>query len=272
MTPKIQLLVLDVDGTLAGKTNQVREPVKTAVRKACDRGIQVAVATGRMYRSAVRFHREIGSNLPLISYQGALIKDPNGDRLYRHLPLCPDLTRALIDRFESPAWRDLLSIHLYIDDRLYVRDLSPETRAYAERSRMEAIAVGDLRTTLNTPATKILALSHDTAAIARLLQEVRQHYTPKQLYTTTSVATFFEAAHPEVNKGAAVRYLAESLNVPLDAVMAVGDNWNDYEMIRDAGIGVAMGDAPEDVKAVADWVAPSVEADGVAAAIDRFLL
>lgn len=269
---KIRLLALDVDGTLAGRDNQVRATVKDAIRQVRDRGILVAIATGRMYRSAVRFHREIGSTLPLVSYQGALIKDPNGDRLCRHLPLPAPLVLELIDRFETPQWRDLLSIHLYIDDCLYVRDLSPDTRAYAERTRMEAIAVGDLRTLLAKPATKILALSPDTVAVARLLKEVRQHYTPQQLYTTTSVATFFEAAHPEVNKGAAVRYLAGDLGIPMEAVMAVGDNWNDYEMIRDAGIGVAMGDAPEEVKAAANWVAPTVDEDGVAAAIAQFLL
>ncbi|WP_017660504.1 Cof-type HAD-IIB family hydrolase [Baaleninema simplex] len=268
----IKLLVLDVDGTIAGTSNQIREPVKAAIRRVAANGVPVAIATGRMYRSALRFHREIESLLPLICYQGALIKDPtNGDRIHRHTPLCPNLTRELLDFFESPEWRDRLSVHFYIDDRLYVRDLTPDTRAYVERSKMEAIAVGDLRS-LATAPTKVLALSHDTTAIASLLHQIRQRYTRQQLYTTTSVATFFEAAHPDVNKGDAVRYIAEAcLGLRPENVMAVGDNWNDLEMLKYAGIGVAMGDAPDEVKAIADWVAPTVEADGVAVAIEQFL-
>ncbi|MGC9505348.1 HAD family hydrolase, partial [Baaleninema sp.] len=135
----IKLLVLDVDGTIAGKSNQIREPVKAAIRRVAANGVPVAIATGRMYRSALRFHREIESLLPLICYQGALIKDPNGDRIHRHTPLCPSLTRELLDFFESPQWIDRLSVHFYIDDRLYVRELTPDTRAYVERCELPLI-------------------------------------------------------------------------------------------------------------------------------------
>jgi hypothetical protein len=118
-----------------------------------------------------------------------------------------------------------------------------------------------------------LALCDDTTVIENLLGTLRKRYTPAELYLTTSVATFFEATHPSVNKGTAVRYLAEEI-LGLDAanVMAIGDNFNDLEMLEYAGIGVAMGDAPADVQAIAQWVAPSVEKDGAAAAIETFLL
>ncbi|MCZ0899977.1 HAD family hydrolase, partial [Microcoleus sp. HI-ES] len=73
-TADIQLLVVDIDGTIAGLSNDIREPVKQAILAAESRGVKVAVATGRMYRSALRFHRDIGSTLPLICYQGAWIQ------------------------------------------------------------------------------------------------------------------------------------------------------------------------------------------------------
>ncbi|MGC8713558.1 MAG: HAD-IIB family hydrolase, partial [Leptodesmis sp.] len=86
-------------------------------------------------------------------------------------------------------------------------------------------------------------------------------------------ATFFEATNPLVNKGTAVQYLAEEyLGLKPENVMTIGDNFNDVEMIQYAGIGVAMGNAPDGVKAMADWVAPTVEEDGVVAAIEQFLL
>jgi hydroxymethylpyrimidine pyrophosphatase-like HAD family hydrolase len=102
---------------------------------------------------------------------------------------------------------------------------------------------------------------------------VRQLYRPEELYLTKSVATFFEMAHPLVNKGLAVDYLVrEVLQIAPEQVMTIGDNFNDVEMLQYAGIGVAMGDAPPEVKAIANWVAPSVEEDGAAVAIKKFIL
>ncbi|MBW4519342.1 MAG: Cof-type HAD-IIB family hydrolase [Scytolyngbya sp. HA4215-MV1] len=269
----IRLLVLDIDGTISGRSNQVREPVKQAIRAAQAKGIQVAIATGRMYRSALRFHAEIGSRLPLMAYQGAWIQDPTNGTTHRHWSVPKPLVLQLLDDFEQPELRHLLSVHFYIDDQLVVREITEETRLYAERSGIEPIVVGDLRRTLTTEPTKVLALSDDSALITKLLGNLRQKYPPAELYLTTSVATFFEATHPLVSKGTAVRYLAEEiLGWQAANVMAIGDNFNDVEMLEYAGIGVAMAESPEAVKAIAQWVAPSVETDGVAAAIEQFLL
>lgn len=268
----IQLLVLDIDGTIAGESNQIRNPVKQAIRAVLAKGIPVAIATGRMYRSALRFHQDIGSNLPLIVYQGALIKDPATDKILRHQPVPKKMALQLLDYFEQPELRSLLSVHFYIDDRLYVREITKETQIYADRSGIEPIPVGDLRRVLNDEPTKVLALSDDREAIEHLLGTLRQQYTPAELYLTTSVATFFEATNPWANKGAAVRYLAEEvLGLQASNVMAIGDNFNDLEMLEYAGVGVAMGNAPTQVQAIASWVAPDVEEDGVAAAIEKFV-
>jgi Cof subfamily protein (haloacid dehalogenase superfamily) len=272
-TSEIKLLVVDIDGTIAGHNNSVREPVKVAIAKAKAQGIKVAIATGRMYCSALRFHQEIGSDLPVIAYQGAWIQEPISPTPHHHLVVSRAIAEQLLDHFEQPSLRNILSIHFYINDQLYVRELSQDTTAYAQRSGIDPIPVGDLRNTLDNQPTKILALCEDTSVIDQLLENLRDKYTPTQLYLTKSVPTFFEAAHPEVNKGAAVKYLAEDiLGLQPHNVMTIGDNFNDVEMIEYAGIGVAMGDAPEAVKALAQWVAPSVEKDGVAEAIAKFLL
>ena len=269
----IRLLVLDIDGTIAGESNQVREPVKQAVRAAQAKGVQVAIATGRMYQSALRFHQAIGATLPLVSYQGAFIKDPATDKLHRHWTLSKPLALQLLDHFEEPELLDLLSVHFYIDDQLYVRKITSETRIYADRSEVKPIAVGDLRSALTTEPTKVLALCDDSDVIAKLLGNLQTRYSPAELYLTTSIATFFEAANPLVNKGTAVRYLAEDyLGLKPENVMTIGDNFNDVEMLEYAGIGVAMGEAPDAVKAIANWVAPSVEEDGAVAAIEAFIL
>ncbi|MEH1843728.1 MAG: Cof-type HAD-IIB family hydrolase [Nostoc sp.] len=269
----IKLLVLDIDGTITGHSNTLSTGVKQAIIAAQARGIQVAIATGRMYRSALRFHQEIGSTLPLMAYQGAWIQDPITQKIHRHWAVSREIAHQLIDYFEQPELRSLLSVHFYINDQLYVRELTRETQIYAERSGIIPIPVGDLRQTLTNEPTKILALCDDTDLINQLLGNMRRQYTPAELYLTTSVATFFEATNASVNKGTAVRYLAEELlGLQTANVMAIGDNFNDLEMLEYVGLGVAMGNAPAGVQAIAQWVAPSVEEDGAAVAIEKFLL
>lgn len=277
MTRDIRLLVLDIDGTIAGGSNQVSPVVLETIRQVQQRGIQVAIATGRMYQSAVRFHQAVGSTLPLMAYQGALIKDPHRQTLVRHTPLPRPLLLELLAFLQPLEAQQALSIHLYIDDQLHVRAIIDDTEAYAARSGVKPVAVGDLaqllRQNQTLTTTKLLALSADTSLILEILDRLGQRYRIDELYLTRSVDTFFEATHPLANKGEAVRYLAENLlDLQADQVMTIGDNFNDLEMIRYGGIGVAMGDAPAPVKAAADWVAPGVEQDGVAVALQQFLL
>ncbi|AFY74541.1 HAD-superfamily hydrolase, subfamily IIB [Synechococcus sp. PCC 7502] len=277
MGSKIKLLVLDIDGTINGSSNQVNAPVKAAVKAAQAQGVKVAIATGRMYRSALRFHREIGADCPLISYQGAFIKDPEADKLVGHWPVEVPLALALIDHFSQFDFSDRLSVHLYLDDCLYVKEITPDSAIYAERSGVEPIAVGNLQEFLKTnahnPPTKILALTDHPEPINYMFDTLIQQFSPQQLYLTKSQATFFEATNPIANKGTAVKYLAEKiLGLDASAVMTVGDNFNDVEMIQYAGVGVAMGNAPLGLQKLADWVAPDVEQDGVVAAIEQFIL
>lgn len=269
----IRLIVVDLDGTTVGESNQIRPAVKQALEAARAQGVQVAIATGRMYRSALRFYQDLALTLPLITYQGALIKDPATAFVHRHLTVPRSYVAQLLDFLSEPELRSVVSVHLYINDCLYVREINAETEVYAARSEVDPIAVGDLHQILDTEPTKLLALSNEVELIDRLFGSLQRRYTPAELYLTKSVATFLEATHPLVNKGTAVQYLAEEiLGLQSEQVMTIGDNFNDLEMLQYAGIGVAMGGAPAGVKAVADWIAPNVEADGVAAAIAQFVL
>lgn len=269
----IKLLVLDIDGTIAGHSNTLSSTVKEVIAAVQSKGIKVAIATGRMYCSALRFHQEIGSTMPLVAYQGAWIQDPNTQKIHRHLSVSRDISLQLLEYFEQPDLRSLLSVHFYINDQLYVREITKETENYQQRCGVNAIPIGDLRQLLDHEPTKILALCDDASLIQQLLTNLRHRYKPTELYMTTSVDTFLEAANTHVNKGNAVRYLAEEmLGLESHQVMTIGDNFNDVEMLSYAGISVAMGDAPAQVQAIAHWVAPSVELDGAAIAMEKFLL
>ncbi len=269
----IRLLVVDIDGTIAGPANCVSDRVLSALQQVQAKGIPVALATGRMYRSAVRFHQIVQSTMPVISYQGAWIQNPQDKTLHQHTPLPGQLAAALIDYFSQPHLQPHVSIHLYLDDQLHVQEMLADTQAYIDRAGITPILVNNLRSLLDRSPTKLLAMSQNTQLITNALADLKTRYSSNQMYLTTSVDTFLEATHPAVNKGNAVNYLAESvLGITPQQVMAIGDNCNDLEMLQSVGIGVAMGDAPEIVKAAADWIAPNVEADGAAIAIEKFLL
>ena len=272
ITQNTRLVVLDIDGTIAGQSNEVNLSVIQALKAVKAKGIKIAIATGRMYCSALYFAQAIGADLPIICYNGAWIKDPQTDQMLRHLPVPIHLARELLDYCEQPERKASLDVHFYLNDQLYVREVNEETRLYIERSRIEANAVGDLRNILGEPPTKVLAMSTNPEVTKTLLATLKQHYSDDDLYLTQSNPFFFEACHPGASKGKAVRYLVEEvLNLQPENTIAIGDNFNDLEMLQYAGLGIAMGDAPLDVQTAANWVAPNVEADGVVAALEKLI-
>jgi len=271
--PNIKLLVLDIDGTIAGQNNDVNPAVRAAVAQARSQGVHIAIATGRMYCSALRFHQLVGANLPVVAYQGAWIQDPETGIQHRHCPVSRDIAADLFDFLQQPDLIEQVTVHCYIDDQLYVNRLKEETADYASRSSVQPNLVKDLKSLLDRDPTKVLAMSADHQLVDELLGKMRQIYSPGELYLTKSTSDFFEMAHPDVNKGNAVAYLANQiLQIGPENIMAIGDNFNDLEMLAYAGIGIAMGDAPAPVQEAANCVAPSVEEDGVVWAIEKFIL
>ena len=268
----IQLLVLDIDGTLVGESNAITPRVKAAVQQVQQQGIQVAIATGRMYRSALRFHQALNLTLPLITYQGGWIQDPqDADPLY-HQPLPFDQALDILDCLSDPAFETGLCVHLYLNDRLFVQERGEQSGDYAQRSGVPLENVTDWRSILSTEPTKLLVLSTETTLLEQVWQRFTDRYSPEDLYLTRSAEYFVEAAHPAVNKGAAVKYLAEErLGLQPHQVMAIGDNYNDVEMLSYVGWGIAMGTAPAAVQAVAQAVVPSAEEDGVAIVLEQWL-
>jgi HAD superfamily hydrolase (TIGR01484 family) len=204
MGTDIRLMVLDIDGTIAGVDNTVSHPVRQAIQAAKAKGVNVAIATGRMYQSATRFHREIDADMPLAAYQGALVKDPRDGTLHRHYGLPLTLANLLLNELSTYP---LDAIHVYIDDQLYVQHPNTLSDWYAERSQVPLNLLADLGSTLTVEPTKILGMTADTALIDELLATMRDRFPTDQLYLTKSVPTFFEATHPAVNKGLAVQYL-----------------------------------------------------------------
>lgn len=268
---KIKVLILDIDGTIAGQSNQVSDKTKQAIRKIQAQGVKVGLATGRMYCSAKRFHEEIQAKLPIIAYNGAWIQDPSTNELLSHRPVKAEIAHELLTYFRQSSWQDLIEVHLYFNDELYVEEVTMKTDSYIERSGITVRVVEDFSPLLQENPTKVLALSPNADVISQMLTELNQRYQNKQLYLTQSNPIYLEATQVGVNKGEAVKYLAEKiLGVTSAEVMAIGDNFNDLAMLEYVGTSVAMGDAPQAIKEIVDWVAPDVENHGVAEAIAKF--
>ena len=269
----IRLLILDIDGTIAPRSNQVTAKVKKCLQQVQAKGIRIALATGRMFHSALPFHRTINSDLPLIAYNGAWIKDPFSDTLHREFALPTVIALEILDYLESSPWHPYLDIHCYYDDRLYVREITSETEQYMNRAGVKPHQVGDLRPIIAQTTIKLLAISPDGMIMQQLIQELRERFGHTEVHFTQSTDIYLEITHSQANKGLAAQYLVEELlGLSADQVLAIGDNFNDRELLRYAGLGIAMGDAPDEVKELADWVTADAEEDGVAIALEKWLL
>jgi Cof subfamily protein (haloacid dehalogenase superfamily) len=268
----IRLLVLDIDGTILDESNRARDSVAQAVRSAQQHGVAVALATGRRFRSSLPTHDSIGSSLPLICYEGALIREPRTGFVHRHWTLARSVAAQVLSQTERLSLSGRVSVHFYIQDNLYVSNLNAASKMYFEESEVGPIVTSGLRQLLSRATTKVMVLSEDDQVITQLSSQLKNSNSRTQVKQYKSI-TSLEVFNPEVNKRFAVKYLAEKMmSLRPENVMAIGDDLTDMGMLEYAGIGVAMGNAPPAVKASADWVTTTVEKDGVARAVERWIL
>jgi Cof subfamily protein (haloacid dehalogenase superfamily) len=268
----IGLIALDLDGTLIGDDLLLRERTRSAIGAAIARGVSVSIVTGRMATSALRFARELGIRHPIVGYQGALIRaiPDDGDarlgRLLLHRPLAAAATREAIEWTRSIG----LDPHVNHLERFIIRADDPRAEDYSSFLGGRAIVVDDLIEWVRQPVSKVIAVSeqpmdHSVLDIARARFEGRAA-------VTISHPRFLEFLRPGVSKGAAVAWLARRAGVPLANVLAVGDQFNDLEMIAAVGHGAAMPHAPGPVRAAARYIAPALADEGTAQLIEQLVL
>lgn len=284
---RYKLIAIDLDDTLLDSQLKISPRVKALIQELRARGVVVTLATGRMFRSSRPIARELGLDLPLITYQGALVKNCLSDEILVHRTLEKEYAREII----GLAREKELHVNLYLDDELYVEGLSPEGEAYARLAGVPVCLVPDLAGLLTGrkresradengagkskvvgkgPAgpTKLLLIG-DEQYLDKLQAVLKPHYGEK-VHITKSKPHFLEFTHPLANKGAALAELAKYYGVSREETMAIGDSFNDLEMLEYAGLGVAMGNARREIQARADYVTAANDEDGVAEALQRF--
>ena len=266
MTPP-QLLALDLDGTVVEPLHSVRPAVVDAVARARAAGVRVTLVTGRMYAGAAPFAKLLGIEGPIVCYQGAVIADAVTGRFAFELPL----PNAVAMRVYAAAKPLGYTVQFYADDRFYVEEINRYSELYARVSGVAPVVVPSLpRAFAGKDSTKVNVVTDAdrAAACAKLLVRT----LGSDGYVTRSNPQFVEVLNPAVDKGRALLRIAEQYGIAPEAVLAIGDSYNDVPLLRAAGFAVAMGSAPPELVAEADAVVGDVEHDGVAEAIERFVL
>lgn len=262
----VRLVYLDVDGTLLTPDREISVATKHALGRARDRGVLIGLATGRKYDSALPYAREAGAEAPMILYNGGRVVTREEGRALHREDLPVHFARralALLDGYD-------IQCNLYVDDELYVRELTPRLRESMEKDGVKAEVVGDLAPLLNRDPAKLLLIGPGEELEAFREQYLRGLASPPNL--VRSEPTYLEILPPGVSKGAALERVCRLLDIPLACTAAVGDSFNDVEMLETAGLGIAMGNSPEAVRRRADAVTDSNSEDGVARALERYVL
>jgi Cof subfamily protein (haloacid dehalogenase superfamily) len=228
-------------------------------------GTHVIVVTGRMFQSVRPYLEAAALDDPVVCYQGALIADPATGTWLRHIPIPLAPAHEALDAVIGAGFH----INAYTNDELYVAEPTPEAHAYADLNQVQMHVVGDLRHWLREPPTKLVAVG-DPDALDELEAELKPRFADR-LFVSKSLPHFLEFAHPDVNKGAGLTYVAQRLGFAAAETVACGDGENDRELLDWAGFGVAVANAHEDVLARADLVVPSVDEEGVAALLEAYL-
>lgn len=261
------LIALDMDGTILNSSSELSSRTRNALRAAISCGIHVAVATGRMYPSALPVIKEIGISTPSIFYNGAVVRDPVSGEILLERGLGKELTAEILSFYREKDWY----IQIYSDDKLYVKDNhDPRSRFYENISKILPVSLGEDFWNFSVNSTKLLGIALDDRTMALMAEKTKSRFNDR-IYMATSWEAFVEIVHPEVNKAKGLALVAEKLGVDTKNVLAIGDGTNDTEMIKWAGHGVAMGNAPDIVKAAADEIAPDNDGDGAAIIVERYL-
>ena len=266
--PKIQLLAVDVDGTLLNSAKEISPATAEALRAARRQaGVHVVLASARPPRSVMPFYEQLGLEAPMINYNGALVYDPPGRRVVMHLPI-PLKTAREIVRLARRLDRKVL-VSAEILDRWYT-DRLDEKYATETGLLFKPDRIAPVSQWLVEPVTKLLLLA-PRAQLAKLQAAIAEAF-PHQVSMVQTEEHLLQIMHATVSKAQALRCIAGELPVTREHVMAIGDNANDVGMLQWAAIGVAVGNATPEVKAIADVITEANDEDGVAKVVRRYIL
>ncbi|PKH23563.1 sugar-phosphatase [Enterobacterales bacterium CwR94] len=267
----IKLIAIDMDGTLLNPQHEITPRVKKAIQAARERGVTVVLATGRPYVGVQNYLMELGLNEPgqyCITNNGALVQKADTGECVA------EVTLSFQEFLDFSRLADELGVHFHAMDKSFLytpnKDISEFTvhEAALTGIPLRYRALDEMDSSTRFP--KVMMIDKPSlldAAIARIPESLKQQYT-----ILKSAPFYLEILDRRVNKGTGVGQLAEKLGIAPEEVMALGDQENDLAMIEYAGYGVAMGNAVDSVKAITPYHTATNMEDGVALAIEKYVL
>lgn len=276
----IKLVALDLDGTLFDNSSRISKRNLTAIRSITDKGIHVVISTGRPFEG-IPFDqiKGTGINYAITANGSGIYEISTGKCLYEN---------AMDEELVTPILSFLLTRDIHMDAFIGGKGYTPVQCVETAQKLTVPSSIKNYIITTRTRLDNILQFIHENQL---KVQKMTLNFYPaadgtlidretvrKFLVSNPSITTVcggynnLEFTRADANKGVGLRKLAEILGVNPDATMAIGDTENDLAIIEAAGIGVAMGNATDAVKARADYVTTTNTKDGVAAAIEHFIL
>ena len=214
----------------------LRPRTRAAIARARAAGVHVIVVTGRMFRSVRPYLEEAGLDEPVVCYQGAVVADPRSGVFLRHVPIPRAAALEAIDAVVDAGFH----VNCYVDDSLYVAEVTPEARSYSGFQGLDLHEVGDLHAWLHDDPTKLVAVGDPDALDA--LEDVLKPRFAGKLFVSKSLPHFLEFAHPDVNKGSGLQFVADLLGFTAEQTVACGDGENDRELLDWAGYARRRGE------------------------------
>ena len=262
----IRLIALDLDGTLLGPNNRVSQEDSDAVIAARDKGIHIVLNTARWYGVAQYTSRRLELTTPLICMSGAHVQEPNEGTELLHLKIPTEIAREIANLCDENGYETYTTV----DGVTYMRTpraAQIDPARLPKDMKLEQTHIGHV----TVPATGFVVFGEE--AVNALLGRFGEKYADILAFPVgTGEQTYVTITGGPADKGTALRLVCEYLEVPLEEAMAVGDAEPDLDMFEVAATSVAMGNAADSVKEVADAVAPSNAESGVAWAIREFAL
>ena len=265
-----KLIALDMDGTLLNEEKRVTERTKKAIQAARDKGVTVVIATGRPIDGVTRYLEELDMFTDkdyVLSYNGGLVLNTKSREVICKIGLLGEDVHYLYNLSKELG----VNIHAFSEKNGLV---TPKNSKYTEvEAEINNIKINEIDfNTIESDESFIKIMMIDEPeilqnAVDNLPKEVYEKYT-----VVRSTPYFLEFLNKEVNKGKGVELLAKHLGIKREEIITMGDAGNDLHMIEYAGMGIAMGNAFEEVKAAANYITDTNEEDGVAKAIEKFVL
>lgn len=273
---RFSLLATDLDGTLLDSQKRISPESMAALCAASGQGVEIVPATGRLYAGLPESIRALPFVRYAITVNGGVVYDAAERRVLRSVEIAPETGAALLAfaKGEDCLWECFLDGCALMDSRDYARigSVVPE-KAVAEmllRLRRGADGLAGRLEAAERPLQKFQLFFRNSAARDDCLSRMSGRFPDLEL--TTSYSFNIEVNAAGADKGSALTFLCAHLGIPVSASVAFGDGDNDVPMLRSAGLGVAMGNAPDRVKAAAGYVAGGCDEGGFAAAVRALVL